>query len=125
LNLLADLRARGLSILFITHDLSLGYYISDRAVILYRGRIAEMGPTDKVYNRPLHPYTEMLMESVPRLDRKWEEGVRMEREGDLSLSGAVGCVYAGRCPEAMEMCRREEPELREVETGHFVACWAR
>lgn len=125
LNLLADLRARGLSILFITHDLSLGYYISDRAVILYRGRIAEMGPTDRVYNYPLHPYTEMLMESVPRLDRKWEEEIRVEREGDLSISATAGCVYAGRCPKAMDICSREEPELKEAETGHFVACWAR
>lgn len=125
LNLLADLRARGLSILFITHDLSLGYYISDRVVILYRGRIAEMGPTDKVYNRPLHPYTEMLMESVPRLDQKWGREIRVEQEGDLSVSAATGCVYAGRCPKAMDVCAREEPELKEAETGHFVACWAR
>lgn len=125
LNLLADLRARGLSILFITHDLSLGYYISDRVVILYRGRIAEMGPTDKVYNRPLHPYTEMLMESVPRLDQKWGKEIRVEQEGNLSVSAATGCVYAGRCPKAMDVCAREEPELKEAEAGHFVACWAR
>jgi len=125
LNLLADLKARGLSILFITHDLSLGYYISERAIILYRGRIAEMGPTDKIYNRPLHPYTEMLMESVPRLDRKWEEEVRIERKAALTGSVPGGCVYADRCPKAMDICTREEPELKEAETGHFVACWAR
>lgn len=125
LNLLADLRARGLSILFITHDLSLGYYVSDRVIILYRGRITEMGPTDKVYNRPLHPYTEMLMESVPRLDQKWGKEIRVEQEGDLSVSAATGCVYAGRCPKAMDVCAREEPELKEAEAGHFVACWAR
>ncbi len=125
LNLLADLKARGLSILFITHDLSLGYYISDRAIILYRGRIAEMGPTDKVYHRPLHPYTEMLMESVPRLDRKWEEEVRMERESALTGPAPGGCVYAARCPKAMDICTQEEPELKEAEAGHFVACWAK
>ncbi len=124
LNLLADLRARGLSILFITHDLSLGYYISDRAVILYRGRIAEIGPTDRVYNRPLHPYTRMLMEAVPRLDRKWEEKTRTERESDLAISAMGGCVYAGRCPEAMDVCTHQEPEPKEAETGHYVACWA-
>jgi peptide/nickel transport system ATP-binding protein len=125
LNLLADLKARGLSILFITHDLSLGYYISDRAVILYRGRIAEMGPTEKVYHRPLHPYTEMLMESVPRLDRKWEEEVRMEREGGLVGLTGDGCVYAARCPKVIDICTREEPELKEADAGHFVACWAK
>ncbi len=125
LNLLADLKARGLSILFITHDLSLGYYISERAIILYRGRIVEMGPTDKVYNRPLHPYTEMLMEAVPRLDRKWEKEIRVEREGGLAGSEGNGCVYASRCPQAMDICTQEEPDLREAEAGHFVACWAR
>ncbi|MCS7178178.1 MAG: ABC transporter ATP-binding protein [Anaerolineae bacterium] len=124
LNLLADLKARGLSILFITHDLSLGYYISDRAVILYRGRIAEMGPTDRVYNYPLHPYTEMLMEAVPRLDRKWDEEIRVEREGELASMAVTGCVYASRCPKAIDICKEQEPELKEAEAGHFVACWA-
>ncbi len=122
LNLLADLKARGLSILFITHDLSLGYYISERAIILYRGRVVEMGPTDKVYSHPLHPYTEMLMESVPRLDRRWEVTTRVERAAASSGPG-VGCVYADRCPKVMERCTRQEPELLEVESGHFAACW--
>lgn len=125
LNLLVDLKAQGLSILFITHDLSLGYYISERAIILYRGRIAEMGPTDQVYHRPLHPYTEMLMESVPRLDRKWEKEIRMEREGSLMSAAPKGCGYADRCAIVMDICPRQEPELKEAETGHFVACWAR
>ncbi len=73
LNLLADLKSQGLSILFITHDLSLGYYISERAVILYRGQVVEMGLTEKIYNNPQHSYTRMLMASIPRLDKKWEE----------------------------------------------------
>jgi peptide/nickel transport system ATP-binding protein len=76
LNVLADLKAGGLSILFITHDLSLAYYISERAVILRRGRVVEMGLTEKVFQNPLHPYTKMLMASVPRLDKKWEEAER-------------------------------------------------
>ncbi|RME33857.1 MAG: ABC transporter ATP-binding protein, partial [Thermoflexia bacterium] len=118
------LRSQGLSILFITHDLSLGYYISDRAVILYRGRIVEMGPTDRVYHDPLHPYTQMLMEAVPRLDRKWEEKTRTERESDLALSAMCGCVYVGRCPKAMDPCTQQEPGLKEAATGHYVACWA-
>ncbi len=124
LNLLSDLKARGLSILFITHDLSLGYYISERALILYRGRVMEMGPTDRVYLNPLHPYTRMLMESAPRLDRRWEEAVRVER-AVVSDGPVVGCVYADRCPEAEASCIRQEPELVEVESGHFVACYKR
>jgi ABC-type oligopeptide transport system ATPase subunit len=72
LNLLGDLKARGLGILFITHDLSLGNYISDRAVILRRGVVVEMGATDRVFERPRHPYTRALLASVPRLHRKWD-----------------------------------------------------
>jgi len=72
LNLLADLKARGLGILFITHDLSLGNYVSDRTVILRRGAVVEMGATDRVFGNPLHPYTRKLLASVPQLHRKWE-----------------------------------------------------
>jgi ABC-type oligopeptide transport system ATPase subunit len=96
LNLLGDLRARGLGILFITHDLSLGNYISDRTVILRRGRIVEAGPTARVFGNPLHPYTRMLLASVPHLHRKWE-------------------------PRAELGSFEEEGELVEAEPGHLVA----
>lgn len=72
LNLLADLKTRGLGILFITHDLSLGNYISERSVILRRGAVVEMGATDRVFGNPLHPYTRKLLASVPQLHKKWE-----------------------------------------------------
>jgi peptide/nickel transport system ATP-binding protein len=73
LNLLADLKGRGLGIMFITHDLSLGNYISEKTVILRRGLIVEMGETQKVFGNPTHPYTKMLLASVPQIHRKWEE----------------------------------------------------
>jgi len=123
LNLLADLKSRGLSILFITHDLSLGYYISERAVILYRGCVAEMGATEKIYDHPLHPYTRMLMASVPRMDKKWEVA-EIELKGQQSeLAG--GCVYYERCPVADKGlgCDAFRPTLTEVEKDHFVACF--
>jgi len=122
LNLLVELKSRGLSILFITHDLSLGYYISERAIILYRGTIVEMGETDKIYYRPLHPYTKMLMASVPRLDKKWEE-VKIELRGKKS-EATVGCVYYDRCKatDKKKSCMIKRPELVEAESGHFVAC---
>ncbi len=123
LNLLADLKSRGLSVLFITHDLSLGYYISERAVILYRGCVAEMGATEKIYNHPLHPYTRMLMASVPRLDKKWG-AVEVELKGQQSeFTG--GCVYYERCPVADKGlgCDAFRPTLVEVENDHFVACF--
>ncbi|MFN8519259.1 MAG: ATP-binding cassette domain-containing protein [Chloroflexota bacterium] len=74
LNLLADLKARGLGVLFVTHDLSLGNYISDRTIVLRRGRVVEMGDTSLVFGDPRHPYTRMLLDSVPTLHRRWEAG---------------------------------------------------
>lgn len=121
LNLLADLKARGLSILFITHDLSLAYYISERAIILYRGCIAEMGATDKIYHAPLHPYTKMLMASVPRLDKRWEAVVEVDQKV-VQPEFTRGCVYYDRCPLAFEKCKERPPSL-EVAQDHFVACW--
>jgi peptide/nickel transport system ATP-binding protein len=97
LNLLGDLKLRGLGILFITHDLSLGNYIADRAMILRRGRVVEMGATRRVFENPLHPYTRMLIASVPQLHRKWE-----------SVDGAPIAYDAGG-------------ELVEVDDDHLVA----
>jgi peptide/nickel transport system ATP-binding protein len=122
LNLVADLKARGLSVLFITHDLSLGYYISEKAVMLYQGCVVEMGATDKIYANPLHPYTRMLMASVPRLDKKWEE-VEIELRAQ-QVESTQGCVYYARCPLASRSidCQGQRPPLVEAESGHFVAC---
>jgi peptide/nickel transport system ATP-binding protein len=126
LNLLADLKSRGLSILFITHDLSLGYYISEKAVILYRGCVVERGATERIFDNPLHPYTKMLMASVPRLDKKWE-AVEVELELKAKQSELTsGCVYYERCPVADKAlgCDRHRPTLLEAERDHFVACFA-
>jgi peptide/nickel transport system ATP-binding protein len=122
LNLLVDLKSRGLSILFITHDLSLGYYISETVVILYSGSVVEVGSTEKVYYNPLHPYTRMLMACVPRLDQKWEE---VEVELKAQQSRVTGrCVYYERCQAAGkdERCATEQPALVEAESDHYVAC---
>ena len=122
LNLLADLKETGLSVLFVTHDLSLGYYISEHSVILYRGRIVEMGDTRKIFDAPRHPYTRMLMASVPRLDRRWESvDVELQaKEADLT----DGCVYYDRCTDNArgEACCTCRPSLVEVAPDHFVAC---
>jgi peptide/nickel transport system ATP-binding protein len=123
LNLLADLKSRGLSILFITHDLSLGYYISERAVILYRGCVVETGSTEKIYDNPMHPYTKMLIAAVPRLDKKWEE-VDIELKAKQSELTS-GCVYYERCPVADKDggCAKDRPALLEVGRDHHVACF--
>ncbi len=120
LNLLADLQSRGLSILFITHDLSLGYYISQRAVILYRGQVMEMGQTEKLFQDPQHPYTQMLMACVPRLGEPWEQVEYGLKAKQVELAG--GCPYYGRCPVAEDICASFNPPLVETESGHSVAC---
>jgi len=122
LNLLAELKKRGLSILFITHDLSLANYISERAVILYHGCVMEMGITEKIFAAPLHPYTQMLMASVPRLDQKWEAATTSVEQETQPLTELRGCVYYGRCPIAVKSCASEQPPLVEVSPDHLVAC---
>lgn len=122
LNLLGDLKSKGLSVLFITHDLSLAYYISEKAVILYRGCVVEAGATGKIFSNPQHPYTRMLLASVPSLDRAWQapESALPGKPGEA----VQGCVYYSRCPVASQSdgCDRQHPGLVEVESEHFVAC---
>ncbi|TDQ52372.1 ABC transporter ATP-binding protein [Actinorugispora endophytica] len=88
LNLLADLKARGMGILFITHDLALGNYISDQTVILHKGSIVERGGTEKVFGDPLHPYTRKLLASVPQFHKKWEEVEAELRARELADTGS-------------------------------------
>jgi peptide/nickel transport system ATP-binding protein len=124
LNLMADLKKqRDLSVLFVTHDLSLAHYFSERAVILYRGCVVEVGETSKIYENPRHPYTRMLMASVPRLDKKWEPD-NMELSGAPGSGSSKGCIFFDRCPLAgkKESCGQEAPALVEVEENHQVAC---
>lgn len=122
LNLLADLKARGLSILFITHDLSLGYYISERAAILFQGCLVEVGSSERIFANPLHPYTRMLMAAVPRLDRKWGAGLDDELARVDRREPGHGCLYFSRCPVSEPICAAYRPPLLEVEQDHAVAC---
>jgi peptide/nickel transport system ATP-binding protein len=122
LNLLVDLKARGLSILFITHDLSLGYYISERAAILFQGCLTEVGSSERIFAHPLHPYTRMLVASVPRIDQKWGAGLddrlaRIDRH-----EPGPGCPYFTCCPISETVCAGYRPPLLEVEKDHAVAC---
>ncbi|WP_116997077.1 ABC transporter ATP-binding protein [Desertimonas flava] len=111
LNLLADLKAKGLGVLFVTHDLALGNYISERTMIMHLGRVVELGPTDRVLGNPQHPYSRRLVASVPRLDRKWSD------EPDEGGHAPDGCpVHAAAAPESRA--------LVEIEPGHLVGCFA-
>ncbi len=119
LNLLGDLRERGLGILFITHDLSLGYYSSQRTVILSRGAIVEMGLTEKVYGNPLHPYTRSLIASVPHLHKSWSD---VAREVGSADAGAGTCLYHEAYPDPKPGAAGSRPALAEIEADHLVAC---
>ena len=125
LNLLKDLQARfHLAYLFISHDLSVVEYLSDRVAVMYLGRIVELTETDRIFSRPLHPYTEALVSSAPAPDPN------ADRTGRIILSGEVpspiappsGCFFRTRCPCATSYCAEVSPRLREVRPGHEVAC---
>jgi oligopeptide/dipeptide ABC transporter ATP-binding protein len=122
LNLLADLKARGLGILFVTHDLALGNYISTKTVILRKGVAVEMGVTDKVFSNPRHPYSKTLLGSVPQLHKKWSEVAAELHLNDRAE--VMHCDYhdrfRGEC--GTPLADREQPVLAEVEPGHYVAC---
>jgi oligopeptide/dipeptide ABC transporter ATP-binding protein len=117
LNLLGELKDRGLGILFITHDLSLGNYVSDKVVILYKGRVVERGVTATVFADPMHPYTRSLLASVPQLDKKWEE-VEVEEAERAARIGAQ-CLFHEQVTDAAE----QSLDLVEVAEGHEVGCF--
>lgn len=123
LNLLRRLKEEmGLTMLYITHDLSTLRYICHRTAIMYLGRIVEIGPTEEVIDNPLHPYTQALIAAVPRTDpERHRQAVRIEGEIPDPIDLPQGCRFRPRCNQAFEACFAE-PELREVTPGHYVAC---
>lgn len=131
INLLSELkREYGLTLLFIAHDLSMVRYVSDRMAVMYLGALAEVGPADDVFFRPMHPYTQMLVASNPEPDPVIERHRSAESiHGEISspINVGPGCRFAGRCPEVMDRCRHTEPELLPVRdltsnTARQVAC---
>lgn len=114
----------GVSYLFITHDLSLAWLISDRIAIMYLGKIMEIGSSDIIVNGGVHPYTKALAEIMPK-PGKSRRGARNVLAGETPDPTEVveGCKFCSRCPVRMEKCEAEEPPMFEVEQGHQVACW--
>ncbi len=125
LNLLMDLRdSHGLTYIFITHDLSVVKHISDNILVLYLGKMAEMTSSDRLFENPLHPYTKALLSAVPIPDIAYRNNEPEIMKGEVTspINPAPGCRFAARCPYATEECHKEDPEFKEVEKGHFVAC---
>jgi peptide/nickel transport system ATP-binding protein len=110
------------SIIFITHDLSLIAEIADNVAVMYAGKIVEYGNSDNVFNTPKHPYTQGLLKSIPRLKSKEKLSWIPGTPPDLR-NPPVGCRFHPRCPYVMDVCRREEPPIKDVGGNHLVACW--
>jgi oligopeptide/dipeptide ABC transporter ATP-binding protein len=124
LNLLADLRARrGISILFITHDLATAAYFTDRVAVMYLGRIVEIGPTRDVLAAPAHPYTQALLSVIPVPNpRQRRERIILQGDPPNPIDLPPGCRFHPRCPRAESICREQDPMLQELSDGHQAAC---
>jgi len=124
LNLLAELRAaRGISILFITHDLATAAYFTDRVAVMYLGRIVEISPTREVLANPAHPYTRALLSVIPVPNpRQRRERIILQGDPPNPIDLPPGCRFHPRCPLAQPICREQDPMLRDVRDGHQAAC---
>jgi peptide/nickel transport system ATP-binding protein len=123
LKLMVDLRdKKGISYLFITHDLSLAWLISDRIAIMYLGKIVEVGDAELIAGSCLHPYSKALVSVMPVPRKRKRERIVLKGETPNPSNIPAGCRFHPRCPMAIERCKSEEPELQEYKPGHLVAC---
>ena len=124
INLLLDLKEKeNLTYMFISHDLSVIKYISDRVGVMYLGNIVELAETNELYTRPMHPYTEALLSAIPTIDSKKDRtGEILEGDIPSPIKPPKGCKFHTRCKYATEICRIVVPEFEEAAPGHFVAC---
>jgi peptide/nickel transport system ATP-binding protein len=124
LNLLEDMKARyGLTLIFIAHDLAVVKNVSDRVIVMYLGKICEVAEPDTLYANPAHPYTKILLASIPEPDplRPITDD-RISGELPSPMSPPSGCRFRTRCPRVQDVCAQVEPEIRQVAPGHYVAC---
>lgn len=121
--ILNDRDQRGTAYLFITHDIAIASYVSDRIGVMYLGKIVETGTTEEVIREPLHPYTQALLQAVPVPDPDVgikEPNIKGEIQSPLELP--KGCVFYNRCPFAKDICKEKPPELKRIKGDHYVAC---
>lgn len=125
LNLFGRLQEKyGLTYVFISHDLSVIKHISDRIAIMYLGQVVELCQAERIYDNPMHPYTQALLSAVPP-SSPFEKKEAIELKGDIPspIGDQVGCPLASRCPHCTDRCRKERPVLKEMEPGHQVSCF--
>jgi len=124
IDLMLDLRKElGLTYLFITHDLAVAKYISDRIAIMYLGKIIELGEKGEIFSNPLHPYTQALLSAIPIPDpERKRKTIELKGEVPSAINIPSGCRFHPRCPRAFNKCPLEEPVLLDIEKDHLVAC---
>jgi peptide/nickel transport system ATP-binding protein len=123
LNLLKELQETlGLTYLFVAHDLSVIRYMCDTLAVMYVGKIVEMGSSEDIFSKPAHPYTEGLLSIIPRTDAKTKRDKKLKGSVADASNLPSGCYFHPRCPYAKDVCKIEQPALREMENGHEVAC---
>jgi peptide/nickel transport system ATP-binding protein len=113
------------TILYITHDLTTAYHVSDYIIILYRGSVMEAGDVEAIIREPQHPYTQLLIDSIPWPDikRPWGQHGVVSLDEDTSQASKVGCKFAGRCPHVMDKCKQTRPPLYQVGEQRVAACY--
>jgi peptide/nickel transport system ATP-binding protein len=124
LNLLEDMKARyGLTLIFIAHDLAVVKAISDRVAVMYLGKLCEIGPAERLFEHPAHPYTALLLQAIPLPDPDVPPAASLPfGEPPSPIAPPSGCRFRTRCGLAQPLCARSEPQMREIADGHFVAC---
>ena len=124
LNLLMDAQAnRGLTYMFITHDLAVVKHISYRVAVMYLGMICELAPTKELFESPRHPYTKALLSAIPELGKRDYKHIKLKGEVPTPIKLPSGCVFHGRCLYAKDICSQEIPQLEELSNNHHVACF--
>ena len=123
LNLMKELQgAHNLAYLFISHDLAVVHHLADRVAVLYLGRLVEVAARDAMFAQPAHPYTQALLDAVPRVGRRRARGAAIKGEMPSPMRPPPGCVFHPRCPKAQAVCRTDPPALRELHPGQSAAC---
>lgn len=123
INLFLDLKQNfNVSFIYITHDLSTAYYVSDFIAIMFRGNIVEYGPSNLVLTDPIHPYTTLLMEAVPQVGEKWDQSVELPDLETIEYA-ALGCKFAGRCKFVKDVCRSQRPPMFDLGEDRKVFCF--
>ncbi|WP_456367532.1 ABC transporter ATP-binding protein [Thermococcus sp.] len=124
INLMKRLKKElNLSMIFITHDLSILAEISDKVAIMYAGKIIEIGDSEKIYYEPAHPYTQKLLAAIPRLHEDVERLEFIPGQPPNLIEPPKGCRFHPRCPYVMDICMEQEPEMKEIDKDHYAACW--